>query len=88
MDRKPAVDFKRKKPGGVRQGRWGWGTPLKRRPPPGVTGLPKLVAVVKPLARVADLVTVAPTAHHAIHIEVGQGAGSRPHTLDPYGVQR
>jgi len=28
MDRKPAVDFKRKKPGGERQGRWGWGTPL------------------------------------------------------------
>jgi hypothetical protein len=76
MDRKPAVDFKRKKPGGVRQGRWGWGTPLKRRPPPGVTGVPKLVLVVKPLARLAELVTVTPTVHDAINIEVGYGAGS------------
>ena len=76
MDRKPAVDFERKKPGGVRQGRWGWGTPLKRRPPPGVTGVPKLVLVVKHLARLADLVTVIPTAHDAINIEVGYGAWS------------
>jgi hypothetical protein len=64
------------------------GNPAEERLPPSVTGVPKLVAVVKPLARVADRVTVAPTARHAIHIEVGQGAGSRPHTLDPYGVQR
>ena len=48
----------------------------------------KLVLVVKHLARVADRVTVAPTAHHAINIEVGHGAGSRSRTLDPYGVQR
>ena len=66
----------------------GWGTPLKKRPPPGVTGVPKLVAVVKPLARVADLVTVTPTAHHALHFEVGQGDGPNSHAFDPYGVRR
>ena len=57
-------------------GNWGWGTPLKRRPPPGVTGVPKLVPVVKPLARLADLVTVTPTAHDAINIEFGDGGGA------------
>jgi hypothetical protein len=51
-----------KAPGGVRQGRWRWGTPLKKRPPPGVTGVPKLVLVVKPLARLADLAIVPVTA--------------------------
>ena len=88
MDRKPAVDFKRKKPGGERQGRWGWGTPLKMRPPPGVTGVPKLVPVVKPLARLADLVTAGPTAQHAINIEVGYGTGSYSHAFALYGVRR
>ena len=40
-----------------RQGRWGWGTPQKKRPPPSVTGVPKPVLVVKPLlARLADRV--------------------------------
>ena len=88
MDRKPAVDFKRKKPGGDRHGWWGGGTPLKMRPPPGVTGVPKLVPVVKPLARLADLVTVTPTAHDAINIEVGHGTGSYSHAFALYGVRR
>jgi len=41
-----------------------------------VTGVPKLVLVVKPLARLAELVTVTPTVRDAINIEVGYGAGS------------
>ena len=64
------------------------GNPAEERLPPSVTGVPKLVPVVKHLACLADLVTVAPTARHTINIEVGHGDGSRPHTLDPYGVQR
>ena len=67
---------------------WGWGTPLKRRPPPGVTSVPKPVPVVKPLARLADLVTVTPTAHHAINIEVGYGTGANSHAFALYGVRR
>ena len=58
------------------------------RPPPGVTGVPKLVPVVKPLARLADLVTVTPTAHDAINIEVGYGTGSYSHAFALYGVRR
>ena len=69
-------------------GRWGWGTPLKRRPPPGVTGVPRLVLVVKPLARLADRVTVTPTAHDAINIEVGYGTGSYSQAFDLRGVRR
>ena len=65
----------RKHPVGSVMGRWGWGTPLKRRPPPGVTGVPKLVLVVKPLARLG-LVTVPVAARHAINSEVGHGDGS------------
>jgi hypothetical protein len=36
----------------------GMGNPAEERPPPSVTGVPNLVPVVKPLARLADLVTV------------------------------
>jgi hypothetical protein len=64
------------------------GNPAEERLPPSVTGEPKLVLVVKHLACLADLVTVAPTARHSFNVEFGHGAGSRPHTLDPYGVQR
>jgi hypothetical protein len=50
--------------------------------------VPKLVAVVKPLACLADLVTVAPTARHAINIEVGHGDGSHSPAFDLWGVRR
>ena len=52
------------------------GNPAEERLQPSVTGVPKLVAVVKPLARVADLVTVAPTARHSFNVEFSHGAGS------------
>ena len=64
------------------------GNPAEERPPPSVTGVPKLVPVVKPLARLADLVTVTPTAHDAINIEVGYGTGSYSHAFALYGVRR
>ena len=54
----------------------GMGNPAEERLPPSVTGVPKLVLVVKPLARLADRVAVTPTAHEAANIEVGDGAGS------------
>ena len=50
--------------------------------------MPKLVGVVKPLARLADLVIVAPTARHAINIEVGHGDGSHSPAFDLWGVRR
>ena len=49
--------------------------------------MPKLVLVVKPLARLG-LVTVPVAAQHIINIEVGHGAGSNSHAFDPYGVRR
>ena len=53
-----------------------------------MTGVPKLIAVVKPLARLADLVTVTPTARPSINIEVGHGAGSYSLAIDLWGVRR
>jgi hypothetical protein len=53
----------------------GVGNPAERRPPPGVTGVPRLDLVVKLLARLADLVILGPTARPTINIEVGHGAG-------------
>jgi hypothetical protein len=52
-----------------------------------VTGVPKLVLVVKPLARLG-LVTVPVAARLAINIEVGHGAGAQSLAFDPYSVRR
>ena len=64
------------------------GNPAEERLPPSVTGMPKLVPVVKHLARLADRVTVAPTARHAINVEVGHGDGPNSHALELSSVRR
>src|ERR1035441_9098558 len=86
MGRKPAAIFNREKPGGVRQGRWGWGIPLKKRPPPGVTGVPRLVPVVKLLARVADLMILGltgPDTRSITHWRGSRNSGGCEFLLQP-----
>ena len=51
------------------------GNPAEERPPPSVTSVSKLAPVIKPLARLVDLVIVPVAAQHAINIEVGDGVG-------------
>ena len=52
------------------------GNPAEETTATGRDRCAKAGLVVKHLARLADLVTVIPTAHDAINIEVGYGAWS------------
>ena len=76
-----------KSPAAVRQGRWGWGTPLKETTTTGRDRCAKAGPCGQAPARLG-LVTVPVAAQHIINIEVGHGAGSNSHAFDPYGVRR
>jgi hypothetical protein len=74
MDTKLGALYRTKSPAAAAK-EVGMGNPAEERPPPSVTGVPKLILVVKHLARIAriaDLVIV-PVAAGAFYLHILNG---------------